>query len=416
MLTKVEQLAARQVRIHAPGTVFVDDHVNLDWIESEVELFPGARIEGAGTRIGAGSRIGLDGQVTVRNTAIGRGVTLASGTFDSCVFLDGSSHGPSGQGRGGTLFEEGASAAHAVGTKQTILFPWATLGSNINFCDTLLTGGRSRRDHSEVGSGFIHFNYTPYGPSGDKATPSCFGGTVDGVWLRERRIFLGGAGGIVGPVRVGFGTVLAAGSVYRQDRQEGVLVYAEPLVPKERQFDQRLIRRAPERIRKNIEFMAELHVLRVFYEAIRRRVIASDAFQVGLIDAAALSLRESMTERCTQLGRLIDGLGESLPELRRLESRGASEEALQIVAIQKVWPTAKANLSGKNLIQSAMERTPPELIAHAGAAAAKRIGHTAFVQGLPDSEVKLGKAWLGEVQRDYLEQAEGASLLLAAAM
>ena len=106
--------------------------------------------------------------------------------------------------RVGTLVEEEASTAHAVGLKHTVLMSFVTLGSLINFCDGLISGGRSRREHTEVGSGFIHFNYTPRGHAGDKATPSLIGDVVHGVFLRQPRIFLGGLSGIVGPQKVGF--------------------------------------------------------------------------------------------------------------------------------------------------------------------------------------------------------------------
>lgn len=69
--------------------------------------------------------------------------------------------------RGGTILEEEANGAHTVGLKQTILMPFVTLGSLINFCDVLLAGGTSRTNHSEVGSSYIHFNFTP---DGDKTT------------------------------------------------------------------------------------------------------------------------------------------------------------------------------------------------------------------------------------------------------
>ncbi len=65
--------------------------------------------------------------------------------------------------REGCLLEEEASGAHCVGLKQTILLPFVTLGSLVNFCDCLMAGGTSREDHSEVGSSYIHFNYTPDG-------------------------------------------------------------------------------------------------------------------------------------------------------------------------------------------------------------------------------------------------------------
>jgi UDP-N-acetylglucosamine/UDP-N-acetylgalactosamine diphosphorylase len=86
--------------------------------------------------------------------------------------------------------------AHAVGLKQTILFPFVTLGSLINFCDCLMGGGTSRRNHSEVGSSFIHFNYTP---RQDKATASLLGDVPRGVMLDQPPIFLGGREESSGP-------------------------------------------------------------------------------------------------------------------------------------------------------------------------------------------------------------------------
>ena len=86
----------------------------------------------------------------------------------------------------------------------------------INFCDVLITGGKSRVQHTEVGSGFIHFNYAPWGEAGDKATPSLIGTVTEGVFLDQPRIFLGGLSGIVGPSSIGFGTMTAAGQVIRK--------------------------------------------------------------------------------------------------------------------------------------------------------------------------------------------------------
>jgi len=83
--------------------------------------------------------------------------------------------------REGCLLEEEANGAHTVGLKQTILFPFVTLGSIVNFCDILMAGGTDRRNHSEVGSSYIHFNYTP---NQDKATASLIGDVAYGVMDR----------------------------------------------------------------------------------------------------------------------------------------------------------------------------------------------------------------------------------------
>ena len=78
---------------------------------------------------------------------------FASGFAHGAVLLDGASLGANAHARPGTLLEERASTAHTVGLKHTLLLSFVTLGSLINFCDCLMAGGRSRRDHSEVGSG-----------------------------------------------------------------------------------------------------------------------------------------------------------------------------------------------------------------------------------------------------------------------
>jgi UDP-N-acetylglucosamine/UDP-N-acetylgalactosamine diphosphorylase len=77
-----------------------------------------------------------------------------------------------------------------------------------------MAGGTSRKNHSEVGSSYIHFNFTP---DGNKTTPSLIGDVPKGVMLNQPAIFLGGQGGIVGPVRLGYGNVVAAGSILRRD-------------------------------------------------------------------------------------------------------------------------------------------------------------------------------------------------------
>ena len=70
------------------------------------------------------------------------------------------------QVREACILEEEASGAHCVGIKQTILLPFVTLGSLINFCDCLMAGGTSRQNHSEVGTPDIHFESSP--PTGTR--------------------------------------------------------------------------------------------------------------------------------------------------------------------------------------------------------------------------------------------------------
>ncbi|MBC8074066.1 MAG: UDP-N-acetylglucosamine pyrophosphorylase, partial [Deltaproteobacteria bacterium] len=207
---RLAQLSSRGVLIVDARQVYLADDVVLERIAAGAVLHPGTRLHGARTWIGAGAQIGVEGPATLVDAVFDREAAIDSGFVHGAVLLRGARLGNSAHVRPGTLLEEGASTAHAVGLKHTILLAHVTLGSLINFCDVLMAGGSSRRDHSEVGSGFIHFNFTPWGRSGDKATASLVGDVIDGVMMRAPRIFLGGAGGMVGPRRVGYGAVAAA--------------------------------------------------------------------------------------------------------------------------------------------------------------------------------------------------------------
>lgn len=214
-MDKLRKLLEKGVVIHNPDTVHVDQDVDTDRISGDgVVLYPGCRIKGEKTLVLAGSKIGAEAPVTLDNCYVGPDVQLKGGFFQKAVFAGNNSFGSGAHAREGTILEEQASAAHTVGLKQTLLFPFVTLGSLINFCDCFMAGGTDRKNHSEVGSSFIHFNYTP---NQDKATPSMIGNVHQGVLLDRNPIFLGGQGGIVGPCRIAFGCITAAGSIIRKD-------------------------------------------------------------------------------------------------------------------------------------------------------------------------------------------------------
>jgi len=128
-------------------------------ISADAIIHPGCRIENSS--VGPGCEIGAEAPVTLKNCQLARNVKLKGGYFENAVFLDGANMGSGAHVRAGTILEEQAGGAHTVGLKQTVLLPFVTLGSLINFCDILMAGGTSRKDHSEVGSSYIHFNFTP---------------------------------------------------------------------------------------------------------------------------------------------------------------------------------------------------------------------------------------------------------------
>ena len=222
---KVICLLKKGVRMTAPFSVEIGDEVNPERIADSLTIYGSARIYGKNTLISPGAKLGYEAPVTLIDCQLGRDVDLRGGYFNNSVFLNKAIMGSNAQVRAGCLLEEEAGGNHCVGLKQTILFPFVQLGSLVNFCDCLMAGGTNRRNHSEVGSSFIHFNYTP---RQDKATPSLIGDVPRGVMLREPPIFLGGQGGIVGPVQIDYGTVIPAGIICRQDFKTAGSLWSSP--------------------------------------------------------------------------------------------------------------------------------------------------------------------------------------------
>jgi bifunctional UDP-N-acetylglucosamine pyrophosphorylase/glucosamine-1-phosphate N-acetyltransferase len=297
---KVVQLIERGVNIPNPLSLDIGDDVDAERISGDgVTLGPGCRIYGARTVISSGCKLGAEGPVTVSDCRLGPKVELKGGYFKRSVFLEKANLGLGAHVREGCLLEEEANGAHCVGLKQTILFPFVTLGSLVNFCDCLMAGGTSRKDHSEIGSSYIHFNYTP---DGDKTTASLFGDVARGVMLDQPPIFLGGQGGAVGPVRVGYGSVVAAGSMLRHDIvEDGQLVFANPPSSFERERRPFAYRNLPRIVRNNVIYLSNLVALRHWYREIRAPFFAEQEKGALVYEGALEMLSLAMDERTKRL-------------------------------------------------------------------------------------------------------------------
>jgi UDP-N-acetylglucosamine/UDP-N-acetylgalactosamine diphosphorylase len=200
--------------------------------------------------------------------------------------------------REGSILEEESSVAHTVGLKQTILFPFVTLGSLINFCDCFMSGGTSRKDHSEVGSSYIHFNYTP---NQDKATASLIGDVPRGVMLNNKPIFLGGQGGLVGPCMFNFGTVIAAGTVQRKDEAEpDRLIFGGALRPGNIKHTPGVFQNISRVVNHNAFYISNLIALMNWYTCVRG-LFVPDYHQEEILAGLKETLTMAIFERTKRL-------------------------------------------------------------------------------------------------------------------
>ena len=315
--SKIMQLINKGVRIARPDSIEIGEEVDTDKISGDgVVIHAGSKIFGNSTVILRDAKIGFEAPASINNCQIGPEVELKGGFFENAVFLAQVKAGLGSHVRDACIFEEQASIAHTVATKHTILFPFVTLGSLINFCDCLMAGGSNRKNHSEVGSSFIHFNFTP---NQDKATASLIGDVPRGVLLKQPPIFLGGQGGLVGPCRLAFGVTVAAGTILRKDElRPGRLIFGETMPAGNAPYKPGRYRIPKRVVVNNIVYIANLIALNQWYDQVRRLFI-SDDFPPVLLSGLKEKLALAITERIHRLEVLGDKMqtrdrpGESSP-------------------------------------------------------------------------------------------------------
>jgi len=371
--------------------VVIGEEVNPARMADDVVIHPGCRIAGAETSIGPGSVLGAEAPVIIENCQLGRNVKLKGGYFSGATFFDGASMGSGAHVRAGTILEEEANGAHTVGLKQTILLPFTTLGSLINFCDILMAGGTSRKDHSEVGSSYIHFNYTPHQ---DKATASLVGDVPQGVFLNKKPIFLGGQGGLVGPARIAYGSVIAAGGVCRQDiAEENHLHIPAPPATDTRPYETGVYRNIDPIVKNNLHYIGNIIALKEWYQHVRSLFMCRDEFDQACYEGALHNLDLVLAERIKRLGGLAQNMKKSFEWLEK--QSGTPED---IIASQRLFHTAwetmecelkqsdwNGNTDARKTFLSAIEKIP------IGGA------YTEAIQSMEFETQQAGQTWLQSI-------------------
>jgi UDP-N-acetylglucosamine/UDP-N-acetylgalactosamine diphosphorylase len=395
----IQHLQARGVTFLAPETSYVAADVNPDRIAPGVTVHPGCRLSGAELSIGPGCAIGAEAPVTVADCQLGAKVQLAGGFFERATFLDGFKAGSGAHVRPGCLFEEESSIAHTVGVKQTVFLPWVTAGSLINFCDCLMAGGTGRKDHSEIGSSYIHFNFTPHQ---DKATASLIGDVPRGVLLNQPAIFLGGQGGLVGPCAIEFGTVIPAGQIWRGDVTEPGRLVAKPAFRStiNTPYDPRQHPSVKRVVRNNLRYIGNIVALDLWYRVFRAPFMQADPYQKACYAGARLRLGEILDERLSRLDELAKKVAQSLA----LGLRNSAEEEHRCFVAD--WPALKASLAA--FVAARATEAVPEPVA-AVLAALPRANYLKTVQSLPPDDAQVLAAWLaaGPAAAIALQQVPG---------
>lgn len=395
-LHKVKQLIEKGVHIPNPQSVEIGADVDIDRISSDsVTIHAGCKIYGEETLILQGATLGREAPATVENCYVGPRVELNGGFFNKAAFLSQSQIGSGAHVREGTILEERASCAHTVGLKQTILLPFVTLGSLINFCDCLMAGGTGPKDHSEVGSSYIHFNYTP---NQDKATASLIGDVPYGVMLDQRPIFLGGQGGLVGPTRLTFGTIIAAGTIYRKDElRPGLLLFEGGGKGGKMAFTPGLYRSLKRSVYNNLIYIGNLMALRQWYHQTRQAFVGID-FPQTLLAGLKRTMDRAIAERIKRL----KGLAEKMPRSVELYKSAVGENASSTLLSQKMelntkWAEIEAVFEELNNFAGDVEPRDLFLKQMLPVAAKNDFDYIATIQALDEKTKGTGRQWLASI-------------------
>ena len=382
------------VNIPSPFSIDIGEEIDLDKISGDgVVLYPGTKVYGAKTLICRGTKLGYEAPVAVVDCRIGPFVELKGGSFTSSVFLEKANMGSGAQVREGCILEEEANGSHTVGIKQTILFPFVTLGSLINFCDCFMAGGTSRKNHSEVGSSYIHFNYTP---NQDKATASLIGDVPKGVMINQAPIFLGGQGGLIGPCRIGYGSVIAAGTVYRKDCPEGgKLLRQADTSGRETEFLAGYYGSVRRRLYNNVYYIANLLALREWYTHIRQPFFRLQDMGQELYGGVQDTLDIAIGERLKRFKDLSEKMKVSLEIGKRLHAKNDKQELLlrQHGEFCQNWGKIEEVLTGGQE-QTVDTRNRDRFVKIMRDKMNAEKNYIKCIQGLDKDASTLGTAWL----------------------
>jgi UDP-N-acetylglucosamine/UDP-N-acetylgalactosamine diphosphorylase len=301
----IQTLIARGVHIPAPAAIVLEN-IGIEQIKPGVTLYPGTVLRGPKTYIGKNAVIGLGGGAFIDNAQIGERAQIMQGVYRQCTLLDDVVVRNGAEIREGTLLEEGVELGHTVGLKQTIMLSHVVAGSLINFCDALMAGGTSRKNHSEIGSCMALYNFTP---QGDKFA-SLFGDIEKGIFLKQPPIFVGGQTQIVSPVEVGYGSVIAAGSKITRNLESKQII-AQSQANFQAEFDPEMIYAPDHKLRVTQHYIYQLKLLQYWYQNVRLKLFTGTDKEFLMLSALE-RIQSGIDERQKRLKKFVEKLPKSL--------------------------------------------------------------------------------------------------------
>ena len=149
---------------------------------------------------------------------------------------------------------------------------------------------------------------------------------------------------MVGPVQIEYGTIIAAGVVYRKDVFEGGrLLLSHAPIDRDRNFYPGLYWDVTRLVTNNTNYIANLITLRHWYLLVRSEFFKGDTMNQMLYEGVIEKLDMAIKERLDRFKALSQKMPESIEKYRAIMKEEASERVLrQKKAFYERWPDVEA--------------------------------------------------------------------------
>ena len=213
--------------------------------------------------------------------------------------------------------------------------------------------------------------------------------------LNQPPIFLGGQGGIVGPSRIGYKTVIAAGVIYRGDCPQGhKLIMGKEPQKEDMDFYPGLYWSVKRRVINCIEYIANIIALRQWYLIVRSKFYQGSEMEKLLFEGAVEKIELIFNERIKRFKQLANKMEKSIELYNSIMGNKVSEELLNqkrelLENIQKIEKGFNECLS-----YSGDEKMKDEFL---NAIDTTNRDYINIIQNLNEHNLKVGTSWLSSI-------------------
>ena len=203
----------------------------------------------------------------------------------------------------------------------------------------------------------------------------------------------------MGPSRIGYGAVVAAGIILREDVEEGRLVRAErPRDPATRDFLRGWYGEPRRILTNNIMYIANLVALKAWYRHCRKPFFEATERGTMLYRGALEILEAALDERLKRLGGLAQNMSRPIETSVDIPGNDSPEAAELRKIFSENWPALEDCICSFDADDETSEKRDAFLERfQAEHAAAGSLDYLDVIRSLDDTTVALGTAWLQEM-------------------